>query len=281
MRAFIRVLTLLTISSILLSSCKNIFKKAGKETAETIITEILETGGKKTLKEIASNNAIFRTLFAGLEKSVSKDFAEGITISSVGRDVLELISKDFPNSRILLNLKNRTIECSAGSLKGSGPVNEFLNVLLPNMTYKVDGCFTYVTDKYGRVIRASGDRSRAYQIIQRNPQRNSDIQKKVIEDLGGTSGVDDAGHLFSNTSGGPNELINQVPMEKSINRTGRWRELEKIEEDAIKAGKQVLSDRKLIYKGTEKRPYAIEFTYIIDGQKMTTTVKICSLYNLP
>lgn len=273
MKTLIKILTLFATISILFSSCKNIIKKAGKETAETIITEILETGGKKTLKEIASSNTIFRTLFTELEKSVSKNFAEGITVSNIGKDMLELVSKDFPNSRILLNLKRRTIECSAGSLKGSGPVNEFLNVLLPNMTYKVDGCYTYLTDKYGRVIMASGDRSKAYRIIQRNPQRNSDIQKKVIDDLDGISGIDDAGHLFSNTSGGPNELINQVPMGKNINRTGRWRELERIEEEAVKAGKQVLSERELLYKGTTKRPYAIKFTYIIDGQKMTRVIK--------
>lgn len=274
MKRSITALLILTISFLSFPSCKNILKQVGKETTESIIKEIAEAGGKKTLKEIVSSNAIFRELFSGLEKSVSKDFAEGITVSSIGKDIIELASKDFPNSTIRINLKNRVIDCNAGSLISNGAVNEFLNVLLPNMTYKVDGCFTYITDKYGRVIRASGDRTKAYQIIQRNPQRNTDIQKRVIDDLEGTTGIDDAGHLFSNTSGGPNELINQVPMEKTINRTGKWRSSEKIEEDAIKAGKQVRSERKLLYRGTEKRPYAIEFTSFIDGKKMTTTIKI-------
>lgn len=275
MKIFFRFAAIMMVCAVCVSSCKFIAKEAGGEVMEKTIKELIQTGGSRSLKEISTSNALFRTLFDGLERTVSKDFADGITVSSIGKEILELSSKEFPNSRIILNLKNRTIECSAGSLKNSGPVNEFLNVLLPNMTYKVDDCFTYVTDKYGRVIKAYADRSKASTLIQRNPQRNTNIQKMVVDKLDGTPGVHDAGHLFSNTTGGPNELINQVPMTRNVNRSGgKWREMEKIEEDAIAAGKHVISQREPLYKGISKCPYAIKNTYIIDGKKMTTIIKI-------
>ena len=92
-----------------------------------------------------------------------------------------------------------------------------------------------------------------------------------------------------------------------MNRNGKWRALERIEEDALRAGKHVISKRKLLYKGKSKCPYgldlerieeddllagkdvfykinllykgkskcpyAIEFTYIIDGKKTSVLVK--------
>ena len=269
MRFFVGALSCILLTT----SCKTVVKQSEKTALARIAKEVVETGSSKTLKEIASSNKTFRLLFSGLEKSVSKEFSEDIVVTKVGKDLYELASRQFPNSRILLNLKKRTVECAGGSLKNSGPVNEFLNVLLPNMTYKVDGCFTYITDRYGRAIRASANRSEAFGKIYRNTQRNSNVQKMIVDQLDGIQGVHDGGHLFSNTSGGLNELINQVPMVKELNRNGKWRALERIEEDALRAGKHVISKRKLLYKGKSKCPYAIEFTYIIDGKKTSVLVK--------
>lgn len=162
---------------------------------------------------------------------------------------------------------------SAGSLKNEGPMNEFLNFIMPNKTYIVDVCFVYKTDNLGRITECSAKRTKAYQSIERNAQRNTHIQSAVVERLDGRKGLDDAGHLFANTTGGPNELINQVPMASELNRTGKWRELERIEEDALKAGKDVVSSRKLLYKGDSKRPWAIEFTTKIDGVETKTLVE--------
>ena len=161
----------------------------------------------------------------------------------------------------------------AGSLKNAGPVNEFFNHLIPNRTYIIDDCFVYKTDNMGRVIECNAKRNKAYKSIERNTQRNSNVQRHVIEQLDGRKGLDDAGHLFANTTGGPNELINQVPMASELNRTGKWRELERIEEQALKEGKEVISNRKLIYKGNSKRPTAIEFTTSIDGVVTKTLVE--------
>ena len=137
----------------------------------------------------------------------------------------------------------------------------------------VDDAFIYNTDNLGRVVNCSADRTKAYRTIERNSQRNSSIQNMVIDILDGRKGYDDAGHLFANNTGGPNELINQVPMSSSLNRHGKWRELEMIEENALKEGKSVISKRNLLYRDKAKRPYAIEFVSIIDGIETRTLIE--------
>lgn len=301
-----RIVFIVTICAIGLVSCKNaatkVVQKGGKEVAEAVIKESSEKGVRemaertarqtaqeglekgvreitqeglekvagRTLRELATSNQEFRVLYNELASRVSKEFADGITVKSTKLG-MELVSKDFPASAIKIN-KNLVVG-RAGSVKNAGPVNEFLNKLLPNKTYVIDDCFVYKTDDLGRVVECSAKRNKAYTSIERNTQRNSDVQKLVINQLDGRKGMDDAGHLFSNTTGGPNELINQVPMASDLNRTGKWRELERIEEQALKEGKEVLSSRKLIYKGDSKRPVAIEFTTKIDGVETKTLIE--------
>lgn len=257
---------------------KKIVKEGSEETGERVVKsgakEIVKEGTEdvieKSLKELARKDKLFKELYDQMYKKVSKEFADGITVRTT-KEGVELFSKDFPTSIVKIN--RNIVSGRAGSLKNSGPVNEFLNFLMPNKTYMVDGCFVYKTDNLGRVIEASADRTKAIKTIQRNTQRNKNVQNLVIDKLGGRQGLDDAGHLFSNVSGGPNELINQIPMAKELNRTGAWRELEKIEEKALKEGKQVVSQRKLLYKGDSKRPYAIEFITKIDGVETKTVVE--------
>lgn len=255
---------------------ENSAKKATTKTLQKGIKEIteesLESATKQSLKELAKSNTIYKELYEDFTSRISKEFADGISVHATKEGTV-LISKDFPTSAIKIH-KN-IIYGKAGSLIDEGPVNQFLNVLLPNKTYIIDDVFIYQTDNLGRVISCQADRSKAYKILKdrRNPQRNSDIQKLVVKKLDGKVGVDDAGHLFANTTGGPNELINQVPMAKILNRNGQWRELERIEEEALSQGKAVISQRKLLYKGTEKRPYAIEFILKIDGNETKTIVQ--------
>lgn len=256
-----------------LKDAREFAEEGAEKASRKAIREVLEEGGEKvaqkTLRELASSGKIYKELYEHFSKYISKDFADGILVEATENGV-RIFSKDFPNSFIRMN-KN-TIICSAGSLAKSGPMNEFLNHLLPNMTYIVDDCFIYTTDKYGRVISAVADRSKG-KLLKRNPQRNKDIQKKIIDMLDGHPGKDQGGHLFANNTGGPNELINQVPMNARSNMNGEWRRLEKIEETALSQGKNVTSQRKLLYRGKEKRPYAIEFTTIVDGKKTTSIVK--------
>lgn len=255
------------------TSCKYIARYGSQKIILKIAKELVETGEEKTLKELATSSKVLRLLYNGLEQRLGRDFVDNVVVRSAGDDVLELYSKNFPTSRVYYNLRTNTMEGAAGSLQGAGPVNEFFNVMLPNMHYKIDGCFSYTTDRYGRVIYASSDRSKAM-AIQRNPRRNSDIQRDVVEQMDGQKGVDDAGHLFANNTGGPNEMINQVPMLRDINRNGDWRKIELLEEDALKAGKNVISQRKLLYKGRSKKPYAIGVTIIIDNRKYKQVIKL-------
>jgi len=238
-------------------------KGIAKEGIERVVT--------KSLREAMTSDAALKNLYEEMSQRISKEFADGIVVKTT-KEGMELASKDFPNSIIKVN-KN-LVSGNAGSLTKSGPVNEFLNYLMPNKTYIVDEVFVYKTDDLGRVISCNADRTKAYKVLsgQRSPQRNTNVQKMVVDKLDGRVG-DDAGHLFANTTGGPNELINQVPMDQILNRNGIWRELERIEEQALKEGKQVISQRKLLYKGNEKRPYAIEFSCKIDGKETKKIVE--------
>ncbi len=252
-------------------AAKNAAKAAAKKGAKELADEGAEAVAKKSLKDLATSDKTLKNLYDAFVQYISKEFADGVAVKA-SKEGTELASKQFSNSKILI--RGDFVTGYAGSLKNAGPVNEFLNHLMPSKTYIIDdGCFIYKTDKLGRVVDCSAKRTKAYNSIERNTQRNSDIQKAVVEQLDGRKGLDDAGHLFSNTTGGPNELINQVPMASELNRTGKWRELERMEEEAIKSGKEVISSRKLLYHGDSKRPYAIEFTTKIDGVETKTLVE--------
>lgn len=290
------IISIITILS--LCSCENIARRvaskaskgAAKESVEKVGKEAAEAASKKvakevseeaaekaakgvlgkTMREMASSNSAIRSLYDNFTSRISKEFADGVVVNSTEKGV-EMVSRDFPNSAIRMN-KNLMIG-KAGSLKSSGPMNEFLNHLLPNKTYIVDDYFVYKTDDLGRVITCTGERSKAFNSIERNTQRNSDIQKYIVESLDGRKGLDDGGHLFANNTGGPNELINQIPMSRELNQHGQWRELERMEEKALKEGKEVFSQRNLLYRGAEKRPYAIEFISKIDGKETRVVVE--------
>ncbi len=290
------IISIITILS--LCSCENIARRvaskaskgAAKESVEKVGKEAAEAASKKvakevseeaaekaakgvlgkTMREMASSNSAIRSLYDNFTSRISKEFADGVVVNSTEKGV-EMVSRDFPNSAIRMN-KNLMIG-KAGSLKSSGPMNEFLNHLLPNKTYIVDDYFVYKTDDLGRVITCTGERSKAFNSIERNTQRNSDIQKYIVESLDGRKGLDDGGHLFANNTGGPNELINQIPMSRELNQHGQWRELERMEEKALKEGKEVFSQRNLLYRGSEKRPYAIEFISKIDGKETRVVVE--------
>ncbi len=255
-----------TVEVVAEKAAKTAAKKGAKELAEETSEKVV----RKTLKELAASDKTYKKLFDNFSERLGEEFADGIT-ANISKEGLELASKEFPVTKIRVN-KN-VVTGTAGSLKGAGPMNEFLNYIMPNKTYIVDGCFVYKTDNLGRITECSAKRTKAYQSIERNAQRNTHIQSAVVDRLDGRKGLDDAGHLFANTTGGPNELINQVPMASELNRTGKWRELERKEEDALKAGKEVVSSRKLLYKGDSKRPWAIEFTTKIDGVETKTLVE--------
>ncbi len=260
-----------TVSEISEGTAEQIGKQVARKGAKGVASEAAEKGAARALRELIESNIIYRTLYEKFQKNISQDFADDIIVQS-SKDVIEMSSKKFPNSAI--KISGNTLIGKGGSLIDNGPVNEFLNHVLPNKTYIVDDLFVYQTDHLGRVTSCSSNRTKAFQKLggKRNPQRNSDVQKMVIDHLDGRKGLDDGGHLFSRNSGGPNELINQVPMDGKLNK-GAYKKLEEIEEKALREGKNVQSKRNLLYKGDSKRPYAIEFITTIDGVETKTILQ--------
>lgn len=142
---------------------------------------------------------------------------------------------------------------------------------MPNKIYIVDKHSEYRTDSLGRTKEVTSNRTKLYGNNPiRNTQRNSSIQR-IIKEKGFP--CDDGGHLISANSNGANEIINQVPMEHHFQANGEWRRFEEIEERAIKSGQNVISRRKLYYKGKSLRPYKIKATTIIEGRKIVKYFK--------
>lgn len=143
-------------------------------------------------------------------------------------------------------------------------MNEFMNYMLPNKTYSIaEGTTIYKTNAKGEVFEVISDRNELLKLPKRSGT-NSHIQSSVRDGMQGVDG----GHLIARNTNGPNELINQIPMLEEINQHGRWRELERIEEDALNAGKKVLSKRKIL----SRNPTAIQFISIIDGETVTDEI---------
>lgn len=256
---------------------KFVFKKASKEAAKKVLK------GDDAIKYLSKCHPDVAKLISKMEKHLGDPkYANhafnknnySVALLEDGSTRLTAIGSE--SSSIVM--KGNSIICESGGFvsKNGSPLNQFLNYPLPNKKYKVNGCIEYRTDKFGRVVNASADRTKLYKSSKKiNAQRDSYTQRQVVESLGGKRGVDDGGHLFSNSVNGPNNLINQVPMNSQIQRSGgAWREFEKMEEEAIKAGKNVVSERKLLYKGDSKRPYAIEAKCVIDGKVVKKLIEI-------
>ncbi len=202
-------------------------------------------------------------------KYLKKESAPG---SSFFKDE-DLILETASNGNIRLSVKNSAsvmeidgdiIKVVPGSTVNRGQMNEFMNYLLPNKTYSIaDGTTIYKTNAKGEVFEVISDRNELLKLPKRSGT-NSHIQSSVRDGIQGVDG----GHLIARNTNGPNEFINQVPMLEEINQHGRWRELERIEEDALNAGKKVLSKREII----SRNPTAIKFISIIDGETVTDEI---------
>jgi len=229
---------------------------------------------KKTLKGKVASTLLYKKHPEMTEvlKQLNKKFGWGdnYMVEELSDGSLAVTSLD--NGITKMKIKGNVISLEPGSTTKEGAMNQFANIILPNKTYSVgNGCFVYKTDKHGRVVEAYGDRSKALELPRRGG-RNSDVQKAVIGD--GIKGKDDGGHLFAKEHNGPNEKINQVPMNGKFNRNGEWRKLEEEETKYINAGKQVNSRRQLMYRGTSKRPYAIKVWLEVDHKLMPGYPKV-------
>lgn len=169
-----------------------------------------------------------------------------------------------PGAITKINMKGNKIKATGGSLVGENSAqNQFLNNVLPNMIYEVDDFVTYKTDNLGRVIEVVADRSKLDRANITRAGRASETQAAVTKNFPGH----DSGHLVDCASGGANEMINQVPMEKQFNRNGAWKKMEQMEIKAVKEGKDVKVTRKVIYEDGTTRPTKFISEIEIDGKK--------------
>ena len=166
------------------------------------------------------------------------------------------------NSASVMEVDGNIIRLEPGSTISRGQMNEFINYPLPNKTYEIaNGTTIYKTNAKGKVYEVISDRNELLKLPKR-AGTNSHTQSSVRNGLEGVDG----GHLIARHTNGPNELINQIPMLQEINQHGRWRELEKIEEDALNVGKRVISKRQIL------SPTAVRFISIVDGQTVTDEI---------
>ena len=176
------------------------------------------------------------------------------------------------NTKTCMHIHGDVIEAEAGSLPGDGTydaqMNEFLNFPLSNMTYKVDGCFTYKTDYMARTISVAADISKAKRTLQRRQKDRSVEYKNWVQDMDGNLD-DDGGHLIATRFNGPAERINIVPMTSSFQRNGVWaNEFERNMANAVNSVKSVSTKIELSYSALSRRPWKLSTTTYIDGRLM-------------
>ena len=156
-------------------------------------------------------------------------------------------------------------------------LNEFLSYRLPNCTYLIDDYMEIRTDQLGRVVQTTA-KFDGNKIVYRT-RKNLPEQRRVVESQGGDTSRDDGGHLIQMGMGGPNELLNQVPMNSELNRNGLWRVIEKREEDeGYYKKKQILSIRRPVYRGSSLRPVGFEVDVVINGEHQVFDGNKCPFY---
>ena len=238
------------VSSSVAESSTKFYKDSGEPLTEAIIRD--------ATKQHAGFDNIINAIFKENSYLKIKDFI--IKKGPRGGDMIT--HKSSP--RISMEIKGDMVYASSGSHVNTNGLNDFLNYLLPNKTYVIDDCFQFKTDGVGNVVEAIADRTKAKNLPKRTTPHGPTQGRVSGKGLPG----DQSGHLFARHTNGPNEAINQVPMEAHFNMHGEWRDLEKIEEKALSEGKKVISRRKLIYDNPKSgRPSAIIFEYEIDGVK--------------
>lgn len=207
------------------------------------------------------------------DKVVGKAFAKGDKIyvsdkngtvkaifNSSGKQLSEA-SKTLPKDSVFqLSESSRKIYTDA-----KGFVYREGTQLKKNITYIKNG-YKYSTDKYGR-IKTFGTSNLK---LKQGPRLSiTDSQEAIAK--GAQKAGDDRGHLFADMFGGDNSLANIVPMKGKLNK-GEYKEMELIWKSALKEGKTVKVEGKLIYGDKTHRPDKIIVKYTIDNGDEITKV---------
>ena len=215
-------------------------EKAAKKKAAVRAGKTLT--GREALK-LLDNYPTLRNTVMEMECKYGPNFAlDRLVVGKSGKHMVV----EFPGTASRIEVKGNTIFAKGGSLPSKGEMNAFLNEPLPNSTYIVDGYTKYVTDAFGKTIEVECHSSALAKSVKRTNLAQEN-QAALVEAKGGKRGVHDAGHIQQRSTGGNNESINLLPMKSSKQRGGKWAKMEKTERDAIDAGKDVVTKKKIKY----------------------------------
>lgn len=201
------------------------------------------------------------------------DFMKHLVYEKTSDGKIILRNSKYTKSEILID-GNKVYAKAGNNSKLNGELNRFLDnrdKMMPGMVYNVDdGAFVYKTDKLGRVVETETDLikgSKVQRSAKRGPQTENSKAKGGKKD-------DDGGHLIASEINGPEESINIVPMPKSFNRGGEWRQLEEHLKKLQLSGKNVKVRQIVRYKGNSSIPVALEVHIIVDGVITKYTFKL-------
>ena len=145
----------------------------------------------------------------------------------------------------------------------TGAWNKIANKPEANTIYKFDNGYTYKTDANGRVNNVEANLELEANDRNKYQQTNSGKNNGRLPD-------DHGGHLIASMFKGPGEGINIVPMDKTFNGGGgKWGQLEKDWQNALKQNKEVKVSIKPVYSGTSKRPDSFIVTQKIGSARAT------------
>ena len=247
--------------------------------SQSIAKVVVRKEGKEALEYLTEHNPELKELIEKIIRNPRTKTDWDKFVVEVSEDGKIFLShREWPNS--IVEIDGNIVRAVAGAKNPkvydgvNYALNEFLSHRLPNKTYIVDDYMTIVTDELGRVKETTAVFGKS-KIIQRN-RGNLPEQTRIVESQGGVVGKDDGGHLIQMGMGGPNELINQVPMNGQMNKGGIWRKVEQFEiEQGWEQGKKVITKRRPIYQGDSGRPVAIEVDVIVDGKHAIIDGKQC------
>lgn len=162
---------------------------------------------------------------------------------------------------------NGTIRATGGSTNKNGAVNEFLNYPLCNRKYHTEGgLLNFETDGLGRTTYVECHSSELVADMQMSNMARGGLPKGNMG-----SAEFNSGHLQQRSLGGLNEKINLLPMDAMENQHGRWAKLEMKERDAVKAGKDVWSRKRVSYDADGSISIRVDLT--IDGKTKSVNFK--------
>ena len=227
-------------------------KAAGKKGA---IRAGKTLAGKEALKAL-DNFPALKKLVMEMEGKYGTLFSlDNLVVKKSGKHMIV----EFHGTASKIEIKGNKIFAKGGSTRANGAMNEFLNNPLPNSTYVVDGCTTYTTDALGRTVSVECHSSKLSKSVDRTNLARQN-QTSLVESKGGKAGVHDSGHIQQHSTGGNNEAMNLLPMKASKQRGGKWANMEKYERDAIDAGKDVVTKKKITYKPDGSYTIDVEMT---------------------